>query len=363
MTSTLAHSGMYTKDEALEIIEPTEAIEERLFTLNSSTVKFMYDEEGESPPRVIIAGDPLELTKEGYLNACKVIGLGRKYVERTPVDLIMPHLNYWFGNMGGERKALILDRKVFAFMRPGTEVYSTKKLIESMVSSLEEAGYTDIMFDKIHHTINETQISVVLGDVWKDLDNGHRIYGGVQLQNSILGLKPMVLSSYVHQNVYDINGGMISVTTSGQWDRKLGTTAEDIANFMEKDIEFNPDDVYSVYDWINQSTRDVKNRFNHEFKNVANLQQLGTGSHAGVFFNDIFKKYNVPVILRKAIHEEYADRDGSTIYDLWSAIVATTGRHEVRGNPEAARHMMLVAGEIAAHPHSCNGCHRLLDVL
>lgn len=363
MTSVLSQTGMYTKDEVLEIVEPTESIEERLFTLNSSIVKFTYDEEGESPPRVFIAGDPLELTKEGYLNACKLIGLGRKYVERTPVNLVMPHLNYWFGNLGGERKALILDGKVFAFMRPGTEVYSTRKLIESLVSSLEACGYEDIMFDKIHHTINETQISIVIGDVYRDLDNGHRVYGGVQLQNSILGLKPLIISSYIHQNVYDLNGGMISVTTSGQWDRKLGTSAEEIAEFLKKDLEFNPDDVYSVYDWVDQSTRDIKNRVNYEFKNVANLLQLGVGPHSGVFFNDIFKKYTVPVILRKAIHEEYADRDGHSIYDLWSAIVATTGRHEVRGNPEAARHMMLVAGEIAAHPHSCTSCHRLLDIL
>jgi hypothetical protein len=301
------------------------------------------------------------MTAEAYMNACQIIGLGRSYSTRTPVELIIPHLNYWFANLGGQRKVLIRGKKAVAFIRPGTEIYSTKKLVESMCKKFEEHGYKDIVFDKVHHDLQETQISVVVRDK-KSSSDGETLVGGAQIQNSILGLKPLVMSAYVNHTVDDTNGGMISVTTTGQWDRRLGTSAQEISEFLERGIEFDAEDVYSVYDWAGQATADVSMRLDKEFGYVTRLKNITVGAHAGVFFNDIYKKYNIPISLRKAVQEEYADRDGNSVYDLWAAFVAVTGRHEVRGNPAAMRHMMTVAGELAAHPESCSSCHRLLEV-
>lgn len=358
----LEHTGMFTKEEMLEVIEPTEGIEERLFEMAQGVVKFSFDPETEDPPKVILSGDVLELTSESYMNACQIIGLGKSYSSRTPIDLIVPHLNYWFPTLGGQKKALIKDRKVVAFIRAGTEIYSTKKIVETICTKLNSLGYKEIFFDKIHHDLHETQFSVVVGDKTKDVGNEETIHGGLQFQNSILGYKPLVISSYINHTVSDANGGMISVLTSSQWDRRLGSTAEEIAEFLDKDPDLDVDEVYSVYDWVDQTTVDVEQRLDKEFGTVARLKTIAVGSHAGTFFNDIYRKYKIPVVLRKALQEEYADRDGNSVYDLWAAMVAVTGRHEVRGNPAAMRHMMLVAGEIAAHPDRCNECHRLMDI-
>jgi len=355
-------TSFLSKDEILELIEPTEDIVERLFDLNDNVVKFTYNENSEAPPKVILSGDIFELTAEAYMNACHIIGLGRNYSTRTPVELIIPHLNYWFANLGGQRKALIRANKVVAFIRPGTEIYSTKKLIESVYDTFTELGYKEVMFDKVYHDLLETQFSVVLRDKKNLSDDGELLQGGLQFQNSILGLKPLVVSAYVNHSVGEDNGGMISVLTTGQWDRRLGTTAQEISEFLEKGIEFDAEDVYSVYDWVKQSTKDINMRLEKEFSHVNNLKRIGVGSHAGVFFNDIYKKYNIPIALRKAVQEEYTDRDGNAVYDLWAAFVAVTGRHEVRGNPASMRHMMTVAGELAAHPERCTECNRLKDL-
>lgn len=362
MTLVLEETSLLTKDEILELIQPTEEIEERLFELNGSTVKFTYNEDNDDPPKVILSGDVFELTAEAYMNACHIIGLGRSYSSRTPVDLIVPHLNYWFSNLGGQRKVLLRGNKAVAFIRPGTEIYSTKKLIESIYNKFEELGYKQIYFDKLHHDLQETQFSVILKDKFKESDDGEILHGGLQFQNSILGLKPLVVSAYVNHSVGDSNGGMISVTTTGQWDRRLGTSAQEISDFIAQGIEFDPEDVYSVYDWVEQATSDVNIRLDKEFGNVNKLKYIPVGSHAGVFFNDIYKKYNIPISLRKAVQEEYTDRDGNEVYDLWAAFVAVTGRHEVRGNPASMRHMMTVAGELAAHPERCGECNRLKDL-
>jgi|SRR5688572_7897027 len=362
MTATLEETSFLSKAEMLELIQPTEEIEERLFDLNANVVKFTFDEKTEEPPKVILSGDVFELTSEAYMNACQIVGLGRAYSTRTPIELIVPHLNYWFANLGGQRKVLIRGKKAVAFIRPGTEIYSTKKLIEAIYDKFESLGYKDIVFDKVYHDLLETQFSVVLRDKFKESEDGEILYGGLQFQNSILGLKPLVVSAYVNHSVDEANGGMISVTTTGQWDRRLGTSAQEISEFLERGIEFDPEDVYSVYDWVEQATSDVNLRLEKEFAHVNRLKGIGVGSHAGVFFNDIYKKYNIPISLRKAVQEEYTDRDGNAVYDLWAAFVAVTSRHEVRGNPSAMRHMMTVAGELAAHPERCNECNRLKDL-
>lgn len=360
---TVHNSNMMTKDELFEIFSPTEEIKELQFDLSNGMVKFFYDPDSDSPPRVIIGGEPLSLTQESYLNACKIIGLGSSYVERTPVDLIMPHLNYWFTTLGGQRKALIREGKVVAFMRSGTEVYSNQKLIDSIVSVFESLGHKNILFDKVYHDLYETQVSIVLDSFSSELPTGEVVYGGLQIQNSVLGLKPLLISAYVSHSVSDLAGGMISVTTNGQWDRRLGSTADEIAEFMEKDLNLNTDEIYTAYKWAEQASRDVNIRLIREFESVKRLSSIPVGSHAGTFFADIFKKYKIPVALRKAVQEEYADRGGNTVLDLWASMVAVSGRPEVRGNASSTRHMMTVAGEIAAHPDRCQECHRLMDVV
>ncbi|MCW4026509.1 MAG: hypothetical protein NWE76_03365 [Candidatus Bathyarchaeota archaeon] len=359
--STLAEHGFYTKEELYEIFEPTESLEERLFELTSNTVKFSFDEDGESPPKVFLAGDPFYLTDEAYLNACRIIGLGSGYSERTPISLVIPHLNYWFSNLGGQKKAVIRDRKVVAFMRPGTEIYSNVKIIDSVLETLKGLGVEDVMFDKVYHDLYETQVSLVIGEskTTNKTSTGQTIHGGIQIQNSVLGYKPLIMSGYLNSSVGGINGGMISVTTAAQWDRRLGTTPEEVAEFISKDLEFDEADIYSVYDWTKESARDIFFRIGREFKAVDGLVDIGVGSHAGTFFSDVFKKYKIPSTLRKAIQEEYADRDGGSVYDLWESVVAVAGRPEVRGNPNSMRHMMIVGGELAAHPSRCPSCHRL----
>lgn len=360
----------YTKDEVIRLVDSTENLTERQFELLDGRAKFEMvtldaqgreaaeGEDGTETIVIKIAGERFRLNVDSFKQSAKLIGFPQgPYLENTPIDLVIPHLNYWFDNLGGERKALIKDGTVLAYIRPGTEIYSTKQLVESMCSKLEEMGHSNYFFEKVTHDLYETQFAVVLPNITYDMPNGDVVLGGLQFQNSVLGLKALSVSGYIHHP----GGAMISTTTKAQWDRRLGTTRVELDEMLENgSTEEELENVYDVYRWIKDATTDVLG-VRRDFVKVAALNNFNIGSHVGTFFNDICKQYKIQTALRRAAQEEYGDQEGQTLYHLWKALTIVANRDEVSDRPDWRRHIMLVAGELSAHPDSCDGCHRLLE--
>lgn len=354
-----------SKDELLQRLGGATGFDERQFQLGEDRVSFEYHdaelEDGvdEDELKIVISGEEFDLTEDAYYEANKIIGLGRGYVRKTPVPYVVPHLNYWFDNLGEERKALIRDGRVITFIRPGTELYDLAQMIEAMCDTAEENGIDDYFFEKLYHTFEETQFSMVFRSKTHTMQNGDILIGGVQVQHSLLGKKPTVVSAYVHQDIAGLAGGMISGQNSNKWNRKLTTVTANFQDFFDDDFEPDPEGVYNIYTWMEGVTQDIINRINREFESILQLPQFNIGGHAGTFLNDVFVKYKVPTAMQRSVREEYTDQDGQTVYDLWRAIAAVSGRAEVADKPEALRRIMLVAGQIAAKPDKCPGCHRL----
>ncbi len=155
---------------------------------------------------------------------------------------------------------------------------------------------------------------------------------------------------------------MISTITNAQWDRRRGTATSVLEQMLEDGAD--PEDienVYDVYRWIAESTRDVLGVTARDSTRVAALNNFNIGSHVGSFFNDLCTRYKLPVPIRRAANEEYGDQEGQSLYHLWKAMTIVANRDEVGEKPAQRRLIMLVAGELSAHPDSCDGCHRLLD--
>lgn len=349
-------TGLWKLEDVISVFNHTENLEERQFEMLGDTTyfKFMDDED-----KLImkIAREPFGISREAFLQACKMIGLPKGYSEKTPVELVVQNLNYWFANKGGERKALAHRGNVVSFVRPGTEVYSTVQILTSIVEALKELGHTDLSFDKVYHTVEETQFLVILNDKQYTLPNGHVVKAAYQVQNSLTAIKPLVITTALYHQSGDIHGASVSRRSYSQWNRKLGFVRPE--EVFSDELIPEPDDLYDVYAWTKSSIGDLYNTFNREVELVKNTQNINIGSHAGTFFNDICVRYKIPTALRSVVQEEYADQDGQTVYDLWVSICNTSGREEASDNVAQIRHMMLVAGEIALHPESCPSCHRL----
>lgn len=354
-----------TKEQVLARLGRDAGFDERLFELGEDRVTFEYldadlnEEIEEDNLDILISGERFGLTEDAYYEANKIIGLGKGYVKKTPVPYVVPHLNYWFDNMGDEKKALIKDGKVITFIRPGTEMYDLSQMVEALCSTVEEEGYDDYYFEKVYHSFDETQLSLVLRDKTHVMQNGNILVGGIQFQHSLLGKKPTILSAYIHEEVAGLAGGMISGQNSNKWNRKLTTVTANFQDLFDEDFEPDPEGVYNIYTWIEGVTRDIIGRITREFESILQLPEFNIGGHAGTFLNDVFAKYKVPTSMQRSVREEYTDQDGQSVYDLWRAITAVSGRAEIADKPEAMRRIMMVAGQIATSPQSCPGCHRL----
>jgi hypothetical protein len=344
-------------DEMLELVSVTEDLDEQLFELGTSDSFFQHSEGGNL--QFVLGDQRLNLTADSYAQACKIIGLPSAYADRTPMNMITEHLNYWFNALSEERKILTKNGALVAFLRPRTELYSTEELITSLVSTFESMGGSDFYFDKVHHDLFETQFSLVMGNYNDVHETGNVLNAGVQVQNSVLGLKPTLISAYVANPTESIEGGSISTRVYSQWKRRNRPTNVDaLLEDVLGDANAAPETVYS---WAEGVARLMYPGLVREISSINRLRNMNIGNHAGTFFNDICVRYKIPTVLRRVVQEEYASQPSQSVFDLWSAIAATAGRDEVQDNVASRRHMMLVAGELAAHPDSCGQCHRLLE--
>lgn len=356
------------------ILRSTENLSERQFVMVEDAAQFALPEEAgstlsmvlggeykqdEDNKRVLVGGERFGVTQDCYVQAAKEIGLTPKYAENTPIDLMLRNLNYWFNNLAAERKALIHGTKAVSIIRPGTVVYSTIDLVTAMVEELEGLGHTDLFFDKVSHSIDETQFVLVINDWERTMPNGDTLKGGFQFQNSILAKKPLLVTPVLWFDSAGLYGTSMSDLNHAQWNRKLDPSRSEDDPFEDALGMEESETPYDVYQWMHSTVKDLYGTLNREAQLVQNLSSRRMGAHAGSLVNDIFTRFRVPAKLQEAVTEEYAGQQDQTLYDLWKSVATVAGGEECTEKLNQQRHMMLVAGAIAAHPEACNSCHRL----
>jgi hypothetical protein len=376
-TEDVEDTSKWSRGDVVQLVGRTDNLQEQQFEMldGAAVLEFKEDEEGD---RLLmkLARMPYGITTEAFLQIGKEVGLPKKFCEETPFnyekvsqdedgrvttekrDLLLEVVNYWLDNKGGEKKALIYDGRIVAFVRPGTKLYSTTELVNSAVNALSELGHEDVWFDKVHHTIEETQMVLVIDDFTTTLPNGDVLKGGFQIQHSVLAKKPLAITPIVYSEVAGIHAVSMSRNNYAQWNRKLDSNRDADDPFADDVLE---PDAYDVYQWMEATIKDLYATIRREFMLVQGLLTRNIGAHSGTFFNDVCAKYKIPTPLRRYVLEEYGAQDGQSIYHLWRAIATTAGSDECADNVSQQRHMMSIAGEIAAHPESCPQCHRLTD--
>lgn len=338
-----------------KILNETEDLSEHLFELSEDNIEFLFDEDDEDfPIKMKINSEKFSMTGEAVSQALAFAKIPKSIVEVYDIDLILPLMNWYYSEKGGERKALVKDKKILSFALPGTEIYSTVDIVDEMVRALDNFDITQFHFERVHHTLNETQFCLVAPHQSYDLEDGDVLRAGVMVTHSVIGKKPLVMRSYISRDYHD--NGMISAEVEEKWNRKKGKKAEDIPEDVTDDA-----DHYDVYTWAYDTADTVFRAFKRESKAIKELSDESMGNHAGTLFNDVFDKNSLPVAVRKLIREEYVDQPGQTLYDLWNAITLTANRTELEDNVQVQNKVMLAAGKLAAHSTTCSSCHRLTE--
>jgi len=354
--AVVSAGAVMTYDELVKVLNETENLTERLFELGEDSLTFSFDEEdADDPIKLKINTEKFKLTADAIAQALAMAKIPKGIIDTYDIDIILPLINWYYENKEGEMKALIKDKKIVAFTRPGTAIYSTVDMLDEMVRALDNFEITEYHFDKVHHTLKETQFCLVTPhkSYAIDDDSGDVLRAGVFVQHSVVGAKPTSMSGFVSRDYHE--NGMISAQAFEQWSRKQSKKSDDVTE-GEKDK-----DHYDVYTWAYDTADTMLRTFNNDAKSVDFLKDIEVGNHAGTLFNDVFEKASLPVAVRKIVREEYVDQPGQTLYDLWNAISLTADRSELEDNLATRKKVMEAAGKLANHPQSCPSCHRLTE--
>lgn len=357
------------------ILRYTEGMQERLFRMDpDGNTGFVFNEDDyvsaggavdDSTPShpfltFYIGEDAYDISHESVSQAYKMIGLPANYAALTPLEMVHPHLQYWFTHKGGENKALIKDGRVISFCRPGTNVYSTQRLLKSVFDGgLDRDGSSIVNF---YHDIYETHFTVLDDSISRRLPDGSILIGGVHFQTSLVGLKPLSFSPFVLRSVERTTAGEVELYEGGamstafpeiKWDR---TTDAKRLKAPPEEAELLDD----AYSFTRKATALIIEYIEEEFDRVSGLNTIVLDSHAGPFLDDIIKRYKLPPRIYNPVMQEFMHSSSTrSALDLWMGF-GHVGLRDLDLTPRLKRMVFQTAGEISRHPAMCKSCHRSL---
>lgn len=373
-TTTLPRDRM-SVESTESILQYTEGMHERLFRMDAEgNTGFLFDAEqhaasggttGEGASthpslEFYIGEDVFAISPESVSQAFKLIGLPVGYAENTPMNLVFPHLQYWFANKGGENKALIKDGRVVSFCRPGTSIYSTTKLLDSIFDGGLDRDTSSIV--NFYHDIYETHFTVLDESFKRPLPDGSVLIGGVQFQTSLVGLKPLSMSPFVLRSTERSTAGEVELYEGGsmstafpelKWDRHIDSRR---LKAPPEEAELLDD----AYSFTRQAVSTIMDGIDEEFERVAGLRTILLDQHAGPFLDDIIKKYKLPPRIYNPVMQEFMHSSSKrSALDLWMGF-GHVGLRDLDLTPRLKRMVFQTSGEIARHPAMCSSCHRSL---
>ena len=326
--------GLLDRAKVEMALEPTEGIHHFDVQLEKDCdVEFRGNEERLS---VGVKGEEYELTEEAFNLASRSIGLSRAYIEKSPLSLMFQNLNYWYGGgLTRKMRFLVKDRRVVSISPNLVEIVSNMELLEAVE---EELGQDNILgYYRPSTNLNYSRFSVV-GGKNVELAEGDRFYGGVQVQNSIMGEHTLEISPYVFRQW--CSNGAISARHLRKWSRR--------------------DEVGSLRPWVGESVREAWGALDEEFEKIGNLASIRVDGNLETVLRSMFHDYGIPRKIQEEISQRAEVDKPKTMYDIYN-IVTRIATHNPDLKPIASRRMQLVGGLVVRNGERCSTCHRLFS--
>lgn len=319
----------------MEILASVEAVQAIDLEVGSGTDVVFVDNDGNLS--VMIGSQQYALTEETFADAGRMAGIHESYIKKCPVHLLIPHLNYWYNHGKMPTVRFLHDtQQVVGMTNKKVAMVFTGELLEEVEKVI--GAQNIIGYHKPVVSLDFTRIPIVC-QANRDILPNDKFYGGLYLQNSMLGTKTLEIASYLFQEV--CTNGMISMQNFLKWSRR---------NLS-----------YSVLTWAKDSAQAAYAAISTEFDAVHKLTTVKLDQHVSEAVKSIFQDFNIPVQLQKEIMEEIISKGATTLYDVFCA-VTRIGTHSeaVDKNPYNGRKLQLIGSSITQHPSVCNACHRIL---
>lgn len=303
------------------------------------------------PAWVSIGGQEFQLTAEGLLDITSIVGLTKAYVQKTPVSLLMPHLDYWFKFAladGMEHKLLTSAGIGSAVTRQSVVPFSNVQLLDIALDGIRSAyGDGEVLVDyKFNHDLKSTRMRLIVPSYRREILNTGTDLDewstGIQISNSLTGAHATELSGYLFR-WWCTNGATSTAASSGAWRRKRGHGGSE------------------VYEWARTAVDAILRDLEPSLDAVQHLADTPIRGEVTEVLTDVFNRYSLPASVRRNIISQMVEEDNLTMYAVMQAITQVANSEDL--NPAQVDAIMRVGGDFAEHAHSrCDSCRRMLPL-
>jgi hypothetical protein len=351
-------TDLLTIDDLIAELATTEPITRLPFSVGG--IHFWYDlashhgmraRPADEPVKVYasIDGTEVELTRTCFEEVCSLVGLKRSYVTDCPANLLVPHLNHWYGNAllattkPTDFQFFVRDRIALAFTKQKVVPFSNLKLLDQARDAFRALlGDAEILVDvKRHHDLRRTVFRLFPATPDLVLPNGDTWSTGLQVRNSLTGRTQTSIDRYLYR--WLTGAGQIDSGISVPPFTRRASAAED-----------------EVYGWARHAMDDVLRGSIDSLKAVDHLTQVQVPAKVSQLLRDVFEHERVPLTLRAPIIDNVTAHDGDlSMYDIMNAIAVTANQPDL--DPASVELLMRVAGRLPYTGESrCDACDRLL---
>lgn len=296
------------------------------------------------------ARQEFQLTKDAFLQAAGIIGIGQGYVQRTPNNFVEDQFNYWFRGGLGSKSYKVLTcgngNRAMAITREAINPFSNLRLMDEVLDGIEaQYGSRNVLADyKFHHDLTRTHVRLIVPEHVRVIENtgtdNDTWSVGIQLKNSLIGKEQTEIDGYLFR-YWCTNGAIDTFSNSGTWSRRGANGRND-----------------EVYEWARSVVDDVLGGLESSLDRVQDMTSVSIEGTAADALADIFKAYKVPTEQQNEITANMVNEDSLTMYSLMSAVTQVANSADL--NPVTMDRLLRAGGDLVAKAHDrCESCHRL----
>ena len=331
--------GLMTRDVLDKETVKFEGVKKQDVVLGKK-VRFVGEEKKEGREFGLEWGDNrVTLLPSAFRSVVKHIGLAPVYADAVPVELLLPHLNFFYM----KKRA---DEKIRLLVKDGEALAATMKINVDFVGLMQvvnlveaELGKDNVVgYHKVQLSWEASMLSIVQENVLTVVPNDF-INAGIRIEHSLVGLAPTKLGAYVYRQT--CSNGATTMDAIGHWSRRNSAD--------------------SMLAWVRIAIKEAGVSFVAEGKRLGRLRDTKIEEHVADVLNGILEEESVPRQLRDEVRTLAIDAKAKTLYDLYN-VLTNVGTHSefFEKHPATMLKLEKVAGNLTMNGKLCPECHRRL---
>ena len=288
-------------------------------------------------PVVDLGGRELRIIPTALQSVAKCCGLPGKFTASCPSDLLFPIFDYNFGEgMKKPSRAITRGDQLISMTadRVRTQVVGNERLLqlaEEKIGREHIVGYHQVYTDLKHSTM------AIVTDQNFEPVREDTLFGGIKIQNSIMGQDTIEVSPYVFR----------------QWCSNGAITEKSLGRYTRKKRD-------NLDNWFHEIIEGASSELDKEFERIRHLPGISVKGHIAEVVNGIAHDKRVSQKITKKVLDEAIESKSETMYDIYNAFTKIAS-HNTDLSPLAANRLQHVAGIISKEHEICETCHRILN--